>query len=91
MTTPATGLQLLSLVKDSGEIEITLANAPVPAPKTHEVIVQVQAEPAGRDCKPRHRPTGVACPSRKSVTQSEAQGQIKHVMEHVIEVNPIQA
>ena len=45
MTTPATGLQLLSLVKDSGEIEISLVNAPVPAPKTHEVIVQVQATP----------------------------------------------
>jgi NADPH:quinone reductase len=45
MTLPATGLQLLSLVKDSGELEISLVQAPVAEPKDHEVVVQVLATP----------------------------------------------
>jgi NADPH:quinone reductase len=45
MTVPATGLQLLSLAKDSGELEISLVNAPVAEPKDHEVVVQVLATP----------------------------------------------
>jgi NADPH:quinone reductase-like Zn-dependent oxidoreductase len=45
MTVPATGLQLLSLVKDSGELEISLVQAPVAEPKDHEVVVQVLATP----------------------------------------------
>lgn len=44
-TEPATALQLLSLVKDSGEIEISLANVPVAEPKDHEVLVKVLAAP----------------------------------------------
>ena len=45
MTVPPTGLQLLSLIKDTGELEISLVNAPVPQPKDHEVIVEVKATP----------------------------------------------
>ncbi len=47
MTTvvPATALQLLSLVKDSGQLEIYLANAPVPEPGDNEVVVKVLATP----------------------------------------------
>jgi NADPH:quinone reductase len=42
---PAHGLQLVSLVKASGELEIALVNAPVAPPKDHEVVVQVLATP----------------------------------------------
>ena len=42
---PATGLTLLSLIKDSGELEISLANTPVAEPKEHEVVVKVLAAP----------------------------------------------
>ncbi len=45
MTVPATGLQLLSLVKESGELEISLVHAPVAEPKDHEVVVEVLATP----------------------------------------------
>ncbi len=45
MTIPATGLQLLSLVKESGELELSLINQPVPTPKDHEVVIKILATP----------------------------------------------
>ncbi len=44
-TVPASALQLLSLVKDSGQLEISLASAPVPEPRDNEVVVKVLATP----------------------------------------------
>ena len=44
-TVPASALQLLSLVKDNGQLEIYLANAPVPEPRDNEVVVKVLATP----------------------------------------------
>ena len=38
-------LQLQSLVKKSGELEVSLARVPVPAPKADEVLVRVEATP----------------------------------------------
>src|ERR1700722_20187041 len=40
-----TGLQLRSLIKKSGELELSLANVPVPGPKEDEVVVRVEAPP----------------------------------------------
>ena len=40
-----TGLQLRSLIKKSGELEISLANVPTPEPGTDEVVVRVEASP----------------------------------------------
>jgi NADPH:quinone reductase len=40
-----TGLQLRSEVKSSGELELTLAEVPAPAPGADEVLVRVQATP----------------------------------------------
>ena len=40
-----TGLQLLSLLKSSGELEVTLASVPTPEPKDDEVVVRVEATP----------------------------------------------
>jgi NADPH:quinone reductase-like Zn-dependent oxidoreductase len=40
-----TGLQLRSLIKKSGELEISLANVPIPEPSTDEVVVRVEASP----------------------------------------------
>jgi NADPH:quinone reductase len=40
-----TGLQLRSLVKKSGELEISLANVPTPEPGADEVLVRVEASP----------------------------------------------
>ena len=47
MTTsvPADGLQLRSLVRDTGELELSLARVPTPAPAADEVVVRVEATP----------------------------------------------
>ena len=47
MTTaiPPNALQLLSLVKDSGQLELSLVNAPVPEPRDDQVLVRVEATP----------------------------------------------
>jgi NADPH2:quinone reductase len=42
---PATGLQLRSLLKDSGELELTLAQVEVAPPKDDEVVVRIEASP----------------------------------------------
>ncbi len=47
MTTgnPDTGLELRSLVKSSGELELSLARVPVPEPGPEEVVVRIEATP----------------------------------------------
>jgi NADPH:quinone reductase-like Zn-dependent oxidoreductase len=40
-----TGLQLRALIKNSGELEISLANVPTPEPGPDEVVVRVEASP----------------------------------------------
>src|SRR6267143_847890 len=40
-----TGLQLRSLIKNSGELEISLAGVPTPEPGPDEVVVRVEASP----------------------------------------------
>ena len=40
-----TALQLRSLVKDSGELELSLARVPVPTPGENEVLVRIEASP----------------------------------------------
>src|SRR3979490_1120236 len=40
-----TGLQLRSLIKKSGELELSLANVPIPEPGPDEVVVRVEASP----------------------------------------------
>jgi hypothetical protein len=42
---PADNLTMLSLVKEGGELEISLARRPVPEPRDHEVLVRVLAAP----------------------------------------------
>ncbi len=42
---PTEGLQLRSLVKKSGELELSLVLAPVPDPAADEVVVRIQAAP----------------------------------------------
>jgi NADPH2:quinone reductase len=42
---PATALQLRSLVKKSGQLELSLQSVPVPEPKDDEVLVRVEATP----------------------------------------------
>ncbi|MET0335608.1 MAG: zinc-binding dehydrogenase [Rhizobacter sp.] len=44
-TIPSTALQLRSLVKKSGELELSLQSVPVPEPKDDEVLVRVEATP----------------------------------------------
>ena len=45
MSTVMSGLQLISLIKKSGELEISLARVPVGEPKPDEVVVRVEAAP----------------------------------------------
>ena len=40
-----TGLQLRSLIKKSGELELSLASVPIPEPAADEVVVRVEASP----------------------------------------------
>jgi NADPH:quinone reductase-like Zn-dependent oxidoreductase len=40
-----TGLQLRSLIKKSGELEVSLVSVPVPEPGDNEVVVRVEATP----------------------------------------------
>lgn len=42
---PQTGLQLLTTIKSSGELELKLADAPVAAPADDEVLVRIEASP----------------------------------------------
>src|SRR5690348_14180549 len=42
---PKTGLQLRSLIKKSGELEISLLEIPIPEPGPDEVVVRVEASP----------------------------------------------
>jgi len=42
---PASGLQLRSIIKSSGELELSLAEVPVAAPGGDEILVQVEASP----------------------------------------------
>jgi NADPH2:quinone reductase len=42
---PRTGLQLRSLVKSSGDLEVSLASVPTPSPGATEVVVRVEAAP----------------------------------------------
>ena len=42
---PTTALQLRSQIKGSGELELTLAETPVPAPAADEVLIRVEASP----------------------------------------------
>src|SRR5215470_2797637 len=39
------GLQLRSLIKKSGELEISLAEVPTPEPSAEEVVVRIEATP----------------------------------------------
>src|SRR5512140_3873755 len=47
MTTalPSTALQLHSLIRPDGELELSLAEVPVPVPKADEVLVRIEASP----------------------------------------------
>jgi NADPH:quinone reductase len=42
---PRTALQLRSLVKQNGELEVSLASVPVPEPAANEVLVRIEASP----------------------------------------------
>jgi NADPH:quinone reductase len=44
-TVPATGLQLRSLVKPTGELELSLVSIPTPSPAPDEVVLRVEATP----------------------------------------------
>ncbi len=45
LTTERTALQLQSLVKRSGELEVSLVDVPIPRPGPDEVLVRVEASP----------------------------------------------
>ncbi|MEA2865047.1 MAG: hypothetical protein QOC84_3003 [Bradyrhizobium sp.] len=45
MSGDKTGLQLRSLIKSSGELELSLASVPIPEPGPDEVLVRVEASP----------------------------------------------
>src|SRR6202046_3429397 len=45
MSAEMTGLELRSLIKKSGELEISLLRVPTPEPSADEVVVRVEASP----------------------------------------------
>ncbi len=44
-TPPLTGLQLRSLIKSDGELELSLVSEATPAPGTNEIVVRIEAAP----------------------------------------------
>ena len=42
---PSTALQLRSLIRKNGELELSLASVPVPVPAANEVLVRIEAAP----------------------------------------------
>ena len=44
-TLPSTGLELRSIITGTGELELSLVNAPMPTPKADEVVVRLEAAP----------------------------------------------
>lgn len=44
-TIPKTALQLRSLVKPTGELELSLASVDIPAPADNEVVIRIEASP----------------------------------------------
>ncbi len=79
-----TGLQLRSLIKKSGELEISLASVPTPEPGPDEVVVRVEASPinpsdlgllvgaADMSTAQGVRHQGRACHHRKSAGSGDA-------------------
>ncbi len=45
MSDGKTGLELRSLIKKSGELEISLVKVPIPEPAADEIVVRVEASP----------------------------------------------
>lgn len=45
MNSTQTGLELRSLVKPNGELEVSLVEMPIPSPKDDEVVVRIEAAP----------------------------------------------
>src|SRR5262245_63923782 len=45
MSSTTKGLQLRSLIKNSGELELSLAEVPIPEPGPDQVVVRVEATP----------------------------------------------
>jgi NADPH2:quinone reductase len=90
--TPLSGLQLRSLVKKSGEMELSLVPTPVPAPGADEVIVRIDAAPinpsdlglllanadwtAAKVSGPADRPTVTAAISANAVQAMAARADV---------------
>src|SRR5258705_4999333 len=45
MATPTSGLQLRSIIKASGELELSLVDTPVDAPAADAVLVRIEGSP----------------------------------------------
>src|ERR1700735_718477 len=45
MSAEQSGLELRSLIKKSGELEISLVSVPTPEPSADEVVVRIEASP----------------------------------------------
>ena len=83
---PASGLQLRSLITSSGELEVSLAEVPVPSPAPNEVLVRIEASPLnpsdiGLLLGPADLGTvrGSGSPGRPIVTAKVPQGGMKAV------------
>ena len=60
-----TGLQLRSLLKKSGELELSLVNVPTPEPADDEVVVTYDGTPSAT-ASTRVMPSGSSSRSRRS-------------------------
>ena len=66
-----TGLQLRSLIKKSGELELSLAEVAVPEPGPDEVLVRVEARRSTRR-------TSACCSARPTCRTAKASGTARH-------------
>ena len=89
-----TSKQLFTLITSDGQLEVSLKERDVPAPKAHEVIVRIEAAPINpSDMWPMFGPANLAEASydadKKAMTAPLHQGMITRIKSRLDQVLPI--
>ena len=95
-TVPRTALQLRSLVKKSGELQVSLVEVPVPEPGPNEVLVRVEASPVNPSdlgllfsAADMSRAVGSGTPERPIITAPVPEGAMKALVGRLDDSMPV--